>query len=71
MRCAQNVEPGYPGFMLARAVVALNPPPPSERHARTTPYDTVEITGVGDTWEAAKAACQVPDGGLVLAWWRE
>lgn len=60
--------------MIARARIALkaNTVPVADRHARDlADYETVEVTGEGETWEAAKAACEIPDGAQILAWFRE
>jgi hypothetical protein len=60
----------YPDFMpTARAIVAINVP--DNLAARTDPFETVEVTGEGADWTAAKAACLIPEGGLVLSWMQE
>lgn len=56
--------------MFARATVRLNAAavPQPDRHARiNSEFEGAEIVGEGTTWEAAKAACVVPDGALITA----
>ena len=34
-------------------------------------FEIKTVSGEGANWEAAKAACMIPDGALVLYWIRE
>jgi len=56
--------------MRAIALVALNASvPASEQHRRDlAQYEHVEVSGEGDSWEAAKEACQIPEDGVVMSW---
>lgn len=62
----------YSEPMLAQATVALHAAvPDSQQHSRDlTQHDIVTVQGEGDTWAEAKAACEIPDGALLLAWRR-
>lgn len=33
-------------------------------------YKLADVTGEGPDWVSAKAACQIPDGALILSWTR-
>lgn len=59
--------------MIARATVALGlaTVPKNERHKRLAgDYEIAVVEGEGADWEAAKAACTIPDGALILTWRR-
>lgn len=58
--------------MFARARVALGAAAVESPAARDlSQHEVVEIVGEGASWEAAKAACAIPDGALLLSWVRE
>lgn len=46
------------------------PDPDVKAHERDTDRDTFEASAEADTWETAQAACQIPDGALMLHWRR-
>ncbi|QIK64133.1 hypothetical protein G7068_13700 [Leucobacter viscericola] len=60
--------------MIARAHLALeaNAVPPEDRHTRDlSTFEMVEVTGEGETWEAAKSACVIPENALIISWIKE
>lgn len=60
-------------MVTALARIALNAVVPAgEQHLRDLSlYEMVTVTGVGETWDAAKAACVISDGAVILHWMRE
>lgn len=42
--------------------------PPKERDISI--YEKAVVSGEGETWEEAQAACVIPDGARVMAWAR-
>lgn len=46
------------------------PDPDVKAHERDTDRATFEVSAEADTWETAQAACQIPDGALMLHWRR-
>lgn len=57
--------------MLARALVLLDAANVSLPDMDMAAFESVEVTGEGPDWAAAKQACTIPDNALLLAWFRE
>lgn len=57
--------------MHARALVLLNAATSHAPDRDATQFESAEIIGEGADWVSAKNACAIPDGGLLLAWFRE
>jgi len=58
--------------MRARLLVALDAATFEPRHLlNLDEFEAATVTGEGSTWEAAKAACAIPDGALPIAWFRD
>lgn len=57
--------------MHARALVLLNAADSHAPDRDATQFESTEVIGSGADWVAAKNACHIPDGGLLLAWIRE
>ncbi|MBK0417423.1 hypothetical protein JD276_00015 [Leucobacter sp. CSA1] len=56
--------------MIAYARVALNAVASMENQHRRdiSQCEQVTLSGEADTWDAAKAKCEIPDGAVILAW---
>lgn len=57
--------------MFARARIALDAADEPRPTLDLATKEIIDVTGEGASWEAAKAAVQVPDGALLLAWVRD
>ncbi|QYM76931.1 hypothetical protein [Leucobacter luti] len=58
--------------MFARARIALGAAMVEHPHLRDfSTFEIIDVVGEGADWTAAKAACQIPDGALLLSWINE